>query len=295
MVRAVLAERFGLVAHNEVRERPVYALTTARPDRPAGRRPASAADSDCAEAMRRMVAPVPGPRPPGPPPCSFGGGPGRIQGNVVTLAMFANMLAGTVGRPVIDRTGVPGHFNITLEYTPEAGITGFRHRRACRPGAAAAERRAFTLHGAAGAARAEARIDARARGRARDRQGVAADGELEGLKASRLTGRYFASRGGPGCERAVPVAVLRCRAGWSARSARNRLAAAGQIQPQPAGARVARHRHRVHRLHSGAVPLGQLHVERDGVNRDVTGGAAATVSPRKLPIHTFDRRGAPGR
>jgi uncharacterized protein (TIGR03435 family) len=123
MVRAVLVERFGLVIHNEVRERPVYALTAARPDRRlgAGLKPA---DSDCSEAMRRMVAPVPGPRPPGPPPCSFGGGPGRIQGNVVTLAMLANMLAGTVGRPVIDRTGVPGHFNVTLEYAPEAGITG---------------------------------------------------------------------------------------------------------------------------------------------------------------------------
>lgn len=123
MVRAVLAERFGLVMHNEVRERPVYALTTARPDRRlgAGLKPA---DSDCSEAMRRMVAPVPGPRPPGAPPCSFGGGPGRIEGNVVTLAMVANMLAGTVGRPVIDRTGVPGHFNVTLEYAAEAGITG---------------------------------------------------------------------------------------------------------------------------------------------------------------------------
>jgi uncharacterized protein (TIGR03435 family) len=122
MVRAVLADRFGLVAHNEVRERPVYALTTARPD---GRLGAGLkrADSDCGEAMRKMVAPVPGPRPPGPPSCTFGGGPGRIQGNVVTLAMFGNMLAGMVGRPVIDRTGVAGHFNITLEYTPEAGIT----------------------------------------------------------------------------------------------------------------------------------------------------------------------------
>ena len=123
MVRAVLVERFGLVTHNEVRERPVYALTTARSDRRlgAGLKPA---DADCSEAMRRMVSPVPGPRPPGPPPCSFGGGPGRIQGNVVTLAMLANMLAGTVGRPVIDRTGVPGHFDVTLEYAPEAGITG---------------------------------------------------------------------------------------------------------------------------------------------------------------------------
>jgi uncharacterized protein (TIGR03435 family) len=123
MVRAVLAERFGLVTHNEVREQPAYALTTARRDRRLGAG-LKAADSDCSEAMRRMVSPVPGPRPPGPPPCSFGGGPGRIQGNVVTLAMLANMLAGTVGRPVIDRTKVAGHFNITLEYTPEAGITG---------------------------------------------------------------------------------------------------------------------------------------------------------------------------
>jgi uncharacterized protein (TIGR03435 family) len=122
MVRAVLADRFGLVTHNEVRERPVYALVTARPDRRLGAG-LTLADTDCADGLRRMVAPAPGQRPPGPPPCSFGGGPGRIQGNVVTLAMFGSMLAGTVGRPVIDRSGVTGHFNITLEYTPEAGIT----------------------------------------------------------------------------------------------------------------------------------------------------------------------------
>jgi uncharacterized protein (TIGR03435 family) len=122
MLRAVLTDRFGLVTHNEVRERPVYALTTARTDRRLGAG-LTAADGDCGDAMRKMVAPVPGQRPPGPPPCSFGGGPGRIQGNVVTLAIFGNMLAGLVGRPVVDRTGVSGHFNITLEYTPEAGIT----------------------------------------------------------------------------------------------------------------------------------------------------------------------------
>ena len=122
MVRAVLTDRFGLAVHNEIRERPVYALTRVRPDRRLGAG-AKAVDSDCGEAMRKMVAPVPGPRPPGPPPCSFGGGPGRIQGHVVTLAMVGNMLAGTVGRPVIDRTGVTGHFDITLEYAPDAGIT----------------------------------------------------------------------------------------------------------------------------------------------------------------------------
>jgi len=123
MVRAVLADRFGLVTHNEVRERPVYALTLARADRRLGTglKPTGI---DCADALRTMVAPVPGQRPAGAPPCTFGGGPGRILGNNISLSMLANMLAGTVGRPVVDRTGVADYFNVTLEYTPEAGITG---------------------------------------------------------------------------------------------------------------------------------------------------------------------------
>jgi uncharacterized protein (TIGR03435 family) len=123
MVRSVLAERFGLVVHNEVRERPVYTLGVARSDRRLGDG-LTRIESNCTEAMRRMTAPTPGARPPGPPPCSFGGGPGRIQGNGVSLAMLANILGRTVGRSVIDRTGVEGYFNVTLEYAPEAGIVG---------------------------------------------------------------------------------------------------------------------------------------------------------------------------
>ena len=121
MVRAVLADRFGLVAHNEVRERPVYALTTARADHRLGNGLTRVA-VNCGEEMRRLAVPTPGARPPGPPPCSFGGGPGRIQGNGVTLAMLANLLRRVVGRPVIDRTGVDDSFNVTLEYAPEVGI-----------------------------------------------------------------------------------------------------------------------------------------------------------------------------
>ena len=123
MVRAVLTDRFGLAVHTEVRERPVYALSVARADRRLGNG-LTRTGVDCSDALRKMVAPVPGPRPPGPPPCSFGGGTGRIQGNNVNLAMFGNVLAATVGRPVVDRTGVMDYFDITLEYTPEAGITG---------------------------------------------------------------------------------------------------------------------------------------------------------------------------
>ena len=123
MVRAVLADRFGLVTHNEVRERPSYALTTARGDRRLGDG-LKRVDAACAESMRRLAAPAPGTPPAGPPPCSFGGGPGQLIGTSVSLAMLASVLSRQVGRPVVDRTGVEGSFNITLEYAPEAGITG---------------------------------------------------------------------------------------------------------------------------------------------------------------------------
>ena len=123
MVRAVLADRFGLVTHNETRERPVYALTVARADRRLGDG-LKRVDTDCAEAMRQLASPSAGLPPAGAPPCSFGGGPGRITGNVVSLAMLSAILGRSVGRPVVDRTGVEGYFNFTLEFAPEAGIAG---------------------------------------------------------------------------------------------------------------------------------------------------------------------------
>jgi len=119
MVRAVLEERFGLVAHNETRERPVYALTLARADRRLGNG-LKRVDTDCKEAMVRLAVPTPGAPPPGGPPCSFGGGAGRLLGNTVSLAMFASVLSRQVGRPIVDRTGVTDYFNITLEFSGDA-------------------------------------------------------------------------------------------------------------------------------------------------------------------------------
>ena len=119
MVRAVLEDRFGLVTHNEVRERPVYALTTARADRRLGNG-LKRVDTDCKEAMVRLAVPAPGPPPPGGPPCSFGGGAGQLVGTNVSLAMLANVLSRQVGRPVVDRTGVTDYFNLTLEFSGDA-------------------------------------------------------------------------------------------------------------------------------------------------------------------------------
>ena len=120
MIRAMLADRFALRTHNEVRERPVYALTVARSDKRLGSG-LTKVDTDCAAAMRELAAPTPGAaRPPGAPPCSFGGGPGRVLGNTVSLAMFASVLSRQVGRPVVDRTGVTDYFNITLDFAPDS-------------------------------------------------------------------------------------------------------------------------------------------------------------------------------
>ena len=114
---------------------PVYALTLARADRRlgAGLKPTG---TDCAEAMRKLVAPLPGAGPSrDAPPCTFGGAPGRTVGNNVSLAMLASVLSSNVGRPVIDRTGVAGYFDFTLDYTPDVGVRGLDrppHRRGPR-------------------------------------------------------------------------------------------------------------------------------------------------------------------
>jgi uncharacterized protein (TIGR03435 family) len=121
MVRALLEERFGLVTHDEVRERSVYALTVARADRRLGSG-LTKVDSECGAAMRALAGPpTPGAaRPSGAPPCSFGGGGGQLLGHGVSLAMFANVLSRQVGRPVVDRTGVTDSFNIKLEFSQES-------------------------------------------------------------------------------------------------------------------------------------------------------------------------------
>jgi uncharacterized protein (TIGR03435 family) len=68
--------------------------------------------------------------PPGQgPPCSRGGPPGKFIGNDITMQMFADALtssvnrnslvSASVNRVVVDRTGLQGSFDISLEYSPD--------------------------------------------------------------------------------------------------------------------------------------------------------------------------------
>ena len=116
MIRALAEDRFKVTVHNEQREAPIYTLVLARGDGRTGASLRQVPDA-CAEAMKALSEKTPRS---GPPPCSFGGGPGKLIGTGVTLTMFANVLASYVGRNVVDRTGVAGSFDFELTFDPSS-------------------------------------------------------------------------------------------------------------------------------------------------------------------------------
>jgi len=133
MLRALLAERFRLSVHTDTREMPLYALVLARTDGKLGPhlRPTGA---DCSQAPEWLgTGPPPRPSPSGPAGSSGGTGPdapcrsagpgfgGAMRFRGITLDAFAMFLATPVRRPVIDRTGLDGDFDIELDMTAELG------------------------------------------------------------------------------------------------------------------------------------------------------------------------------
>ena len=111
MLKGLLAERFKLKVHEEDRARPVYALTTVRNDGVLGPK-ARKSDIDCGAVMRGER---PGLVPGQGPPCSLKTPPGRLFANSFTIPSIASLLSRHLDRPVIDRTGLSGPFDIELE------------------------------------------------------------------------------------------------------------------------------------------------------------------------------------
>ena len=120
MIRNLLADRFKLVAHEETRDQPVYVLRLDRSDGKLGPqlRPSTV---DCA-AMRGANRGGPPPGPPSrgqAPACGAMFGPGRMMSGGTPIEMLANGLSRLVSRVVIDRTGLTGNYESTLEFTPD--------------------------------------------------------------------------------------------------------------------------------------------------------------------------------
>ncbi len=116
MLRTLLADRFKLSTHSEIREMSIYALMLARSDGKIGQQLRKA------EPCFRAPGGGPPQSPPllGPASCDFKVGPGTIAGRGVTMAALAASLSNRVGRTVVDRTSFTGDFDLDLKFTPES-------------------------------------------------------------------------------------------------------------------------------------------------------------------------------
>lgn len=122
MLRALLADRFKLVAHTEMREAPMYALVIARSDGRLGPQLRQASiDCEAAEAAGEVIPrPKPGER--GLCDSEIGG---EIVGRGQRLGTLARSLSLFAERQVVDRTGLTGGFDFDLRFpelnTPPGG------------------------------------------------------------------------------------------------------------------------------------------------------------------------------
>ena len=95
MVQALLAERFHLAVHRETRELPIYDLVVAK-DGP--KFTSTKADGSRFDRSNGRIA---------------------VEGGDNTVQVLAEQLAETLGRVVVDKTGVEGRYKIALTWTPD--------------------------------------------------------------------------------------------------------------------------------------------------------------------------------
>jgi uncharacterized protein (TIGR03435 family) len=118
MMRSLLADRFKLTVHNETKELPIYALTLARQDGKLG--PAmKASTTDCEAMMKAAMGRGGGPPPPGTPFCGLRISPTRLEMGGFAMSELVNGLGNLLQRTVVNRTGLPGSFDLTLNFSPE--------------------------------------------------------------------------------------------------------------------------------------------------------------------------------
>jgi uncharacterized protein (TIGR03435 family) len=120
MVRNLLADRFKLVVHTEMRETPVYALVLARSDGRLGPqlRPSTV---DCAALLASFKARKEAPPNTinGRPSCGTRITQGSMMTTATTMADVVRNLAPMAGRPIVDRTGLTGTFDLDLTWMPD--------------------------------------------------------------------------------------------------------------------------------------------------------------------------------
>ncbi len=127
MLQSLLADRFGLRFHRETKEMGVYALLVAK----AGKATPGLTESREGSCMVRdptVPAPLP---PPGQPLRLFcgsfigssRGGLNLLDAKAVSISQLIPMLSGTLGRAVIEKTGLTAKYDVHFEWTPDQGQT----------------------------------------------------------------------------------------------------------------------------------------------------------------------------
>jgi uncharacterized protein (TIGR03435 family) len=94
MQQALLADRFHLVTHTETRELPIYALVVAK--------------SGLVNLTKANGTTI-----------NTGNNHLSIEGGDNTMTLLADALSQTVGRVVVDKTGITGRYLVTLKWTPD--------------------------------------------------------------------------------------------------------------------------------------------------------------------------------
>ncbi len=122
LLQSLLRERFNLSVVHEKRPVPVFAPVIPGTERRLGAqlRPSTANCDDPEVRRRTNVAPSSSESE--LRPCALAVASDRFTGSGVLMSTFADVLARPAGRPVIDKTGLEGRFDIQLPWaaTPEA-------------------------------------------------------------------------------------------------------------------------------------------------------------------------------
>jgi uncharacterized protein (TIGR03435 family) len=102
MFQSILADRFKLAVHHETRELPIYVLSVGK----GGVKFRPSAPDDPAGAPRRKGMMI---------------NRGKLTADDAQISTLVTILSRQLGRTVVDKTGLTGSYDFTLEWTPDEG------------------------------------------------------------------------------------------------------------------------------------------------------------------------------
>jgi uncharacterized protein (TIGR03435 family) len=129
MMQALLAERFQLKVHFETHEGPVMALTLDKPGKLGPKLVPHAAGPPCPDFTSGGLGAPSKTGDAYPAMCGVtaarmpAGGLVMMGSRDTTMQLLANIMVGETALPVVDRTGLTGRFDYTLEYVGQLGPT----------------------------------------------------------------------------------------------------------------------------------------------------------------------------